>query len=85
MKPILGLLLAIGILGCAIVFGPGCAHWHDDWEAKCGPQVDPALMPCPCMNPLTPDCPPPPSDDIPPWAQNSKKPTVKPVAKGTTP
>ena len=62
MKTLAGLLLAIGLLACALVFGPGCAHWHEDWEAKCGPQVDPTLKPCSCFDPRTPTCPAPPSD-----------------------
>jgi hypothetical protein len=62
MKSFCGLLFALGILACAIAWGPGCATSHADWEQKCGPQVDPLLKPCPCMDPRTLSCPKPPSD-----------------------
>lgn len=62
MKSLAGILLALGLLAYGMAHLGGCATWHQDWEAKCGPQVDPLLMPCSCMNPRTLSCPPPPSD-----------------------
>lgn len=75
MKSALGILLALGLLGCVLVFGPGCATSHANWEAKCGPQVDPLLKPCSCMDPRTLSCPKPPSD--------AKKPKKKTTDGGT--
>lgn len=62
VKSICGLLLTIALAGLAFVRLSGCATYHADWEAKCGPQVDPLLKPCSCMDPRTLSCPPPPSD-----------------------
>ncbi len=57
-------LLALSAVGCAWLNKPA--------PAAC--QGDPTLMPCPCMNPLTPNCPAPPNDDPPSWSQDAKKP-----------
>jgi hypothetical protein len=61
MKFVAGVALGIGLM-LGAVFLPGCATWHQNWEAKCGPQVDPLLKPCSCMDARTLSCPKPPTD-----------------------
>jgi hypothetical protein len=63
MKTLCGLLVAIALLGVSIVHLGGCASWHADWEAKCGPGVDPLTKPCSCNDPRTPTCVAPLNDD----------------------
>lgn len=70
MKVKTGIAIGMLVLGLA-----GCASWHSDWEAKCGPQIDPQLKPCSCMDPRTASCPPVPSD--------AKKPKNDAGTKGT--
>jgi hypothetical protein len=60
VKTLLGIFVAMGALAWFLTFGAaGCAHWPAP-DPAC--QGDPALMPCTCMNPRSPQCPPVPSD-----------------------
>lgn len=59
MKPVLGLVALKLVALLALVLG-SCSWLNKPAPPEC--QGDPALKPCPCMDPRTPDCPPPPSD-----------------------
>ena len=57
MKAILGLLVAIGIIACAVAFGPGCATGPDPKPNPCiGSYEARKTMPCQCPGTLDPTC-----------------------------
>jgi hypothetical protein len=63
MKPVAWFTVAkiAALLALAAAMG-SCSWLNKPAPPAC--QGDPALMPCPCMNPATPDCPSPPNDDV---------------------
>jgi hypothetical protein len=72
MKSFFGLLLALGLLACAIAWGPGCATGPNPCIGSAQARL---TMSCTCPGTLNPACPPWPSDDPPSWSQDAKKPT----------
>lgn len=77
MKSLSRIGLVLFVSAAALLF-PGCSLFYKPAAPLC--QGDPALKPCPCMDPRTPGCPPPPND----WGDNPSTMTTKPHPDGGT-